>query len=188
MNDPILHLGLDIATKRDTCAVVGLVHDYDKDIFYQYGHKIWHPPVNIAEDVEPWLFEILEKERVAHLLYDPYQAVTTIQRLEAAGYGAKLVEVNQLTEMTRAANALHSVCTEGRIVMYSDPEVKAQFSWASAQHTERGWRIVKSKQSRQIDVVVALAMSLLGATGEIGYAMHQSYEPDIHSRSAMDLL
>ena len=187
MNDAILHMGLDVATKRDTCAVAALCHDYVKDQFYLFGHKIWTPPVNIAEDVEPWLFKTLEKFRVASLQYDPFQAVTTIQRLTAAGYGSKLVEINQLTEMTKAANILHSVCQEGRLILYDDPEVRAQFSWANAEHTERGWRIVKKKQSRPIDVVVAVAMALLGATGETGYALHRAYEPDKHGRSAMDL-
>jgi len=181
--DPILYFGLDIATKRDTCALVGVYQDYETENFHLWGHKVWEPPVNLITDVEPMLHYILTQHRVASLLFDPFQAYAITQRLETEGYGAKLVDVNQMSQMTQAANLLHEVMTEGRLHLYDHTEVQSHFSWANAKQTERGWRIVKMKQTRPIDFVVALAMALMGCVNETGHAIHKSLSADRHMRS-----
>ena len=181
-DDPVLYFGLDIATKRDTCALVGVYQNYDTETVQLWGHKIWEPPVNLVTDVEPMLHYILTKQRVASLLFDPFQAYAITQRLETEGYGSKLVDVNQMSQMPQAANLLHEMLTEERLHLYDHPEVKSHFSWANAKQTERGWRIVKMKQTRPIDFVVALAMALMGCINETGHAIHKSLSSDRHMR------
>ena len=186
-DDPILYIGLDIGVKRDTTGLACLYQDYDTGQIHLWGHRIFVPPVNIEKQVEPVLLSIFEKQRVAALMFDPYMMATTAQRLKEKGYESRLQEVNQLTHMTEACNTLHSCMTEERLTLYPDADIRAQFSVAAAKHTERGWRIIKQKQSRPIDIVVAIAMALLGVTQETGQALHPSFNVAQHTRSAWSL-
>jgi len=187
VKDPLLYIGVDIAVKRDNAAVVAIYQDYEQSLFYLWGHRIFKPPVNLVVDVEPHLLNLLTNHRVAGMIYDPYQFETTRQRLHEAGFGHKLIECNQQTQMVQAANTLHTHLTQGTLKMYQDPDIHSNFSWCAAQQTERGWRIVKQKQSKQIDFVVALAMALMLATGETGHAYHPSINENTHGRSVMVL-
>ena len=185
--DPIIYLGLDIAVKRDTCALVGVIPLNGYSNFAVHGHCVWKPPVNLSQDVAPVVDTLLRSNRVAALYYDPYQAATLVQQFAADGYGPKLVEVNQGAPMIGAANTLHALLTENRLSIYDDPELEAYFSWAVAKNTERGWRIVKKNQSKPIDFVISLAMALQGATLEAGYEAHPSWDSTTHVRSAFAL-
>ncbi len=186
-SDPLLYLGVDIAIKRDTCAVVALYHDYDHHRFCLWGHLIFKPPVNMITQVEPALLDLLGNHRVAALAYDPYQFATTQQMLVEKGYGHQLMEINQQTMMTQAANTLHTHLNQGTLKLYNDADVYSHFSWCAAQQTERGWRIVKQKQSKQIDFVVALAMALMVATGETGHTLHPALSAPEQGRSVLAL-
>ena len=186
-DDPILYIGVDIGIKRDTSAVTAIYPDYDDSYFGLWGHRIFLPPVNMVKDVEPCLFNLLENQRVAAVMFDPYQMATTQQKLEEAGFGSKLIEVNQSTEMRLAANILHSHMTEGSFMLYKDSELRAHFSWCHAEHGERGWHIKKKRQTQPIDGVVSIAMALMGATGEIGHAQHPGFETTVHAKSILSL-
>ena len=120
--DPIVFLGLDVATKRDTCALVGVTPDEKFDEFLVWGARIWEPPVNLVTQVYPVIKYIFETFAVAGLWFDPYQAVTLTQQLRADGHGHRLIEVNQQTQMTSAANTMHSVLTENRLDIGEDPK------------------------------------------------------------------
>lgn len=185
--DPILYVGLDIGIRLGTTGIAALYQDEQTHQVKLWGHRIFSPPVNIGKQVEPILFRLFDTQRVAALLYDPMQAASTEQRLREAGFGAHLIEVNQLTRMTQACNTLHEALNTQRLVLYPDAEVRAQFSWAAAKQTERGWRIIKQRQSRPIDIVVAIAMALLGVTEEVGHALHPSFSSYQHARSAWSL-
>ena len=181
--DPVLFLGLDVATKRDTCALVGVTPDDNFETYMHWGHRIWQPPVDLVTQVEPVLDHIFRNFRVAGLWYDPYQAITLAQRLKAKGHGYKLNEVNQQTEMTKAGNTLHSLLTESRLTMIPDDEVRAHLGWASAKQTERGWRIIKLVQTKPIDFTVALAMACMGANSEHGHGTYPAWSANRHVRS-----
>jgi len=187
LDDAVLHVGVDIAVKRDTAAVAA-VAKHPKHLMYAlWGHRIYTPPVNIHQTVVLCLERLLTEHRVAQILYDPYQFTSEAQRLAEKGYERLLKEVNQQSEMVSYANTLDTHLRQGTLLMYSDQEVRSHFSWAAAQETERGWRIVKRKQSRQIDVVVAIAMALAGATLDMGYMMYPSYKDQVHKRSFLYL-
>ena len=182
--DPIVFLGLDVATKRDTCALVGVTPDEKFDEFMLWGARIWEPPVNLVTQVYPVIVHLFENYPVAGLWYDPYQAVTLSQQLRADGHAHRLVEVNQQTQMTSAANTMHSVLTEGRLDLPEEPkDIRSHFSYASAKQTERGWRIIKLVQTRKIDAVVALAMALYGATEEAGHGTFPAWQSSMHARN-----
>lgn len=181
--DPVLYLGLDVATKRDTCALVAVTPDEKFEHYIVWGYRIWQPPVDLVKQVEPVLDRLFETQPVVGLWYDPYQAITLAQRLRANGHGHRLIEVNQGTQMTSAANTLHAMLTEDRLTLPDDDELRAHFSWASAKQTERGWRIIKLVQTKKIDVVIALAMALMGATSESGHGTYPAWSSRTHVRS-----
>ena len=181
--DPVLYLGLDVAVKRDTCALVAVTPDESYDTYAIWGCAIWEPPVDLVRQVEPVMEHLFTHYPVAGLWYDPYQAVTMAQRLKSKGHGHRLIEVNQQTQMTQAANTLHSVMTENRLTMTNDPVLRSHFSAAAAKKTERGWRIIKLTQTKQIDGVVATAMALLGATAESGHGTYSAWSSQLHIRT-----
>ncbi len=181
--DPVLYLGLDVATKRDTCALTAVTPDDDFESYVHWGHRIWQPPVNLVTQVLPVLVELFTNHRVAGLWYDPYQAVTLAQQLKVLGHGYKLFEVNQQTQMTQAGNTFHSLLTESRLTLIPDDEVRAQISWASAKQTERGWRIIKLVQTKPIDFVVSMAMAVMGAQQEHGQGSYPAWSATKHVRS-----
>lgn len=183
INDPMLYIGVDIAVKRDNAAVVAVYNHYDSGTFRLWGHRLFKPPVNLATQVEPLLVDLLTRKRVAGVIFDPYQFESTRQRLHEAGFGHKLIECNQQTQMVQAANTLHTHLNQGTLKLYRDADIHSNFSWCAAQQTERGWRIVKQKQSKQIDFVVALAMALMLASGETGHTFHPSLNDNTHGRS-----
>ncbi len=188
MDDPLLYIGVDIAIKRDTAAVVAVYNDYDNRQFCLWGHKIFKPPVNMVLQVEPLLLDLLKNQRVGSMGYDPYQFATTQQKLIEAGHGHKLVEINQQTLMVPAANTLHSHLSDpGSLKLYTDPDPHSHFSWCAAEHTERGWRIVKRHQAKPVDFVVALAMALMVATGETGHTLHPALGNVDQGRSVLVL-
>jgi len=183
IEDPILHIGVDIATKRDTSAVAAVYKHPFRNQYHLWGCKIFTPPVNIHKTVVELLIKLLETERIAQIQYDPYQFASEAQRLADAGYDRLVREVNQQTEMVEFANTLDAHIKNGTLLLYNDPILRSHFSWAAAQNTERGWRIIKRRQSRQIDAVVAIAMALSGATADVGYLNHPVYNEEDHSRS-----
>lgn len=184
--DPVLYLGLDLAVKRDSTALTGYFR-MDDSTFGCFGIAIWPAPVDIINQVEPALFDVLATYRVAALLYDPYQFATTEQRLIEEGYKDILVEVNQQSMMLPCSNTLHAHIHDGSVLFPKDPALRTHFASANAIHTERGWRIVKMKQSKQIDGVIASAMSLWGVTQEVGHTWHPAWDHNKHIRTLMSL-
>jgi phage terminase large subunit-like protein len=184
--DPVLYLGLDLAVKRDSSALSAW-YKIDDNLLGLWGSAIWPAPVDLINQVEPALFWVLEHHRVAALLYDPYQFATIEQRLIEKGYQDLLVEVNQQTMMLPCSNTLHSHIYNRTVVFPKDAVLRAHYASANARHGERGWRIIKSKQSRQIDGVVADAMGLWGATQEVGHTWHPSFDARTHVRTLMSL-
>lgn len=187
MEDAVIHLGVDIAVKRDSAAIAAVCKHPDSLVYALWGHKIYKPPVNIHTTVVVCLEKLLQERRVAQIMYDPYQFQSEAQRLADKGYDRLLKEVNQQTEMVAYANTLDTHLKQGTLMLYHDVEIRSHFSWAAAQETERGWRIVKRKQSRQIDAVVAIAMALAGATADLSHVVHPSYNETVHHRSMLFL-
>lgn len=173
--DPLLYTAIDVGIKRDTTAVASV---YPTEIDGKRHYVLWscavfEAPVNMLTQVHPYLEKVLQK-RVVVLGFDPYQMATTQQWLVERGHQHILREINQQSEMIMAANTLHSHCWDGTFIMPQDGLVRSHFISCAAEHKERGWRIVKQKQSKQIDAVVATAMALMLATEETGHRYHPS--------------
>lgn len=183
MNDPILFIGVDIGIRRDSSAVSVVYKEHG--IYKEWGHKISTPTkkrdVNVHKDISNALLWICREQRVAGIWYDPYQFISESQRMTESGFGRYLFEVNQQTEMPAFSNILETCITEGTLWLIRDQETKNHFLWCTARETERGWRMVKRKQTKPIDYVVALGMALYGASTSDGELYHPSYDERKHS-------
>jgi phage terminase large subunit-like protein len=75
-------------------------------------------------------------------------------------HGLALVEWPQSeARMTICSERLHGLVIEQRLRHPGDPELDRHVANAVAKPTPRGWRLVKSADSAQIDGVIALAMA-----------------------------
>jgi phage terminase large subunit-like protein len=185
-DDPIIYMGLDLAVKRDSSALAGIYRNKDGDLCLE-DCLIWPAPVDIVNQVEPAIFNILRDYRVGAFLYDPYQFATTEQGLIERGFKDLLHEINQQSQMIACTNTLHSECLNTNLKMPHHPDLRAHFAAASAQHTERGMRMIKLKQSRQIDGCVAVAMALWGCVQEVGHTWHPSWDAEEHRRTLFSI-
>lgn len=192
-NDPPLFVGVDIAYSRDTLAVAAVCRHPESKGYCLWGHRIWKPEpkkgiqIQINKTIVPMLRWLLENKRVAQILFDPYQFKSEAQRMAEDGYGRVLREVNQQSESVLFTNTLHDHIENGTFFAYNDAELRSHFSWAAGKQTERGWRLVKLKQARPIDGVVATAMALMGATVDLGHTKLPSYREEKHSPSLLGM-
>ena len=186
MISPLLYLGIDIAYRRDTAAVAIVYLDAETSRYCLWDHRIWQPPVHIP-DVTEAVLRVLRGYRVAGVLFDPFQYVGESQRLAKEGYGRILVEVNQSSEMVEVGNNLHTHMQRSDFYLYNNDEILSQFSWCAARATERGYRIVKSQQSKPVDIVVAIAMALWGATRDVAGIAQPAYDDEAHAVALEDM-
>lgn len=185
MNDPVIYLGLDIATERDTAALAGVYYHEDK--MRLWGHRIWEPPVNIPNQVLPTLRHMLTTHRIGCLAFDPFQFISESQRLANEGYEHLLRKVNQSSENVAFSNVLHEHMRSKTYVQYTDRIRRNHYSWAVARAGERGFSIKKSRQTKHIDVVIAEAMAIYACAEDMQNHHHPSYRDDTHSRSILAL-
>lgn len=181
--NPILHLGIDIGYRRDSSAVVGTYRDLERHKYGLFCHKIWTPPVHIP-DVTEYVTRILENERVGGVWFDPMQYAAETQRLKTAGYGHLMREVTQSGNfMVGIATNLHTLIQRRDFEMYTDGALRAHFLHCAVKMTESGPRIIKLQQTKQIDAVIATAMSLWGASQDMGYVSHPALSEERHTMS-----
>ena len=176
MNQPLLYTAIDVGLKRDTTAVASIAPmDIEgKNHFVLWGCAVFEPPVNMITQIQPYLLRVLKNNRIVSLGYDYYQFATTHQWLIEEGYGSICQEIPQTGPMIKAANTLHAHCWDGTFLMPKDGKVRNHFISCRATNTERGWRIIKQKQSKVIDAAIATAMALMMATDEEGHIQHPS--------------
>ena len=173
VDDPLLYTAIDVGIKRDSTAITS-VYPYAQKRYVMWACAVCEAPVNMIRQVHPYLEKLLKTRRVMRLGFDPYQMATTHQWLIEQGWEHLCEEINQSSQMILAANTLHSHCWDRTFIMPLDGKVRSHFIACAAEHKERGWRIVKQKQSKQIDATVATAMALMLATQERGHIWHPS--------------
>jgi phage terminase large subunit-like protein len=181
--DPVLYVGIDVAYRRDTSAISAVYYDSRIDKYCLWGHTIFRPPVNISQQVTGATVKMLENHRIGKVLYDPYQFVSEAQRLEDQGYERLMEECNQMTENVQFANLLQQTFVDGNFLTYADPERRAHYMWCVTVATERGFRITKKNQSRQIDVVISDAMALYGCVRDRTTHHYPDYDEVSHGTS-----
>jgi hypothetical protein len=192
MNSPLLHLGLDIGIRRDTTALTAVYFNPDWQAYCLWGHMCWeankdaegHNKDVIIQEATDKIVSLCENANVVALWYDEYQYISEAQRIRKAGFGRILKPVNQQGENTAFSNCLKGHLDDGDFLMYKDTQVLNHFKNTSVEVGERGWRIVKRKQTRPIDLTVSIAMALYGCAQSKDY-QRSTYSENKHTRSLM---
>ncbi len=154
---------VDIGTKSDTSAVVAVAKKDNRIVLA--AHRKWTPsaddPIDI-EEVEKFLLELKDRFDVIEVRYDTYQFHRSGMSL--AKEGLNMVEFPQtVANLTEMGQNLFDLIKGKNLRLYADSDMRAHAQNARAQETPRGFRIVKGKSTKKIDLMIALAMAALGA-------------------------
>ncbi len=162
--DVELFVGVDVATKHDSSAVVAVRRVEDKLTLAR--HRIWRPspddPLDIERTVEAYLRELHRDYRVKEILVDPFQMARSIQTLKAAGLPIR--EFPQTVEhCTQMGSGLYELFKDKNLRLYAADDLRAHVLNAVVVESSRGWRLAKEKASKKIDGAVALSMACVAA-------------------------
>jgi len=161
-----LHItvGVDASIKHDSTAVVAVTKYGDEIVLVQ--HSKWQPskrePMDLERTVEAQIRELAKIFHSIRVFYDPFQfhrSATTLRRA-----GIKMIEFPQTQDrLTQASQNLYELIKWRRLKVYPDADLTEHIKNAVAKETARGFRIVKEKASKKIDLAIALAMASLMA-------------------------
>jgi phage terminase large subunit-like protein len=176
-----VYIGVDASVKHDSSAIVVTTWDAAAQQVRLVFHRVFQPtpddPLNFEETIEATLRDLHKRFNISKILFDPFQMVSSSQRLTQAGL--PIEEYPQsVPNLTAASQNLYELINSGGLVVYPDEAMRLAVSRAIAIETSRGWRIAKEKQSHKIDVVVALAMSALAAVrgqGTDSYSLYSGW-------------
>jgi phage terminase large subunit-like protein len=164
-------LGLDAATKDDTCAVAGVGYDKPIKRYEQVYFKLFRPepgkPVSLTTTVLPLLIKLHKTNRIKAVYYDPFQlaAISELCRKE----GINMVEFPQMS-LREASDTFFYECVKGKnIAHYGDKDLKEHVTNAVAivKPDRDTVRLDKKNSRRKIDGAVATSMALYGAKEEL---------------------
>lgn len=169
--DLAVWVGVDASVKRDSTAIVACSFDLEAQRVRLIWHKIFQPspdePLDFEATVERSLLDLGERFSVREVRFDPYQMISSAQRLLQRGL--PMVEFPQtVPNLTVASSNLYDLIKGRNLAAYPDADIRLSVSHAVALETPRGWRIAKEKAGHKIDVVVALAQAALGAVQQTG--------------------
>ena len=156
-----LVVGIDLAVKHDTSAVVSVVTSANDGSVLGLGpYRIFRPrPTVDLQAIEEYLIELFGKYWIASAVADPYQAALLMQRM--LGQGLTIDEYPQTVgRMTEAGNTLFDLIRQRRLVVYpGTDDLRKHVLACTAKETERGIRLIKTTAGRKIDAAIALAMA-----------------------------
>jgi phage terminase large subunit-like protein len=165
ITDKPVCLGIDIGLKHDASAVtvVGAVDDATLGLF---DHAIWAPRPGQVLDLEKTVEAVLEvfskTYKIRRCYYDPFQFARSAATLRKKGL--PMFEYPQtVANLCAMTSALSGVLTSAKLVLYADRDIRQHLLNAQIKEHERGWRLVKGRQSGKIDLAVSLAMAVQAA-------------------------
>jgi phage terminase large subunit-like protein len=146
-----LFLGVDVGGERSGTALAACTPDGRVKAW------IWQGDAAVLE-LAAELRRLHGRHRLLAVAFDPWRFQTEAGRLEREGL--PMVKFPQSAEgMTLASERLYASIVQGDLVHDGDPELAKHIAGATAKSTPRGWRLVRSKRSKQIDAAIALAMA-----------------------------
>jgi phage terminase large subunit-like protein len=158
-------IGVDASVKRDSTALVGCSYDQKAKVVRLVAHRVFVPSASEPIDfelVENTLLDWAKRFRVRKIYFDPFQFVSTAQRLEKAHIAIEPY-AQTVANLTAATQNLYDLLQSRSIVLYPSTEMRLAISRAIIVESARGWRLDKLKQHHHIDIVVALSMAALAA-------------------------
>lgn len=157
--------GIDIGLKHDTSAVV-IVGKINKETLAVVDHKIFVPTggrtLDLERTVEAAMLRFAGKYKIKVAFYDPYQFARSARTLQNAGLNMQ--EYPQTNANCVAmSETLSGLLNNQSLMLYADQELRQHLLNSQARETPRGWRIIKKRQSKKIDLAVALAIACQAA-------------------------
>jgi phage terminase large subunit-like protein len=162
-----LYLGVDLAVKSDTAALVGVAWERQTGRLILATHRVWRPtkkePVQLA-DVEQHILDLKKRHRIARLYADPFQAMQMLQSLTRKLGESVVCEYPQtVANTTVMGEELFNLIKGKNLVAYPDSDIRTHVLNCTGVETARGFRLAKEKASRKIDLCVALSMACCAA-------------------------
>jgi phage terminase large subunit-like protein len=155
------YMGVDVASKRDSTAIVAVQFDDDDRLLVkQRIIKPENEPNFNISDVRGYVAQEARKlMNVKEIAYDPHSFRESGDILQDEGWPA--VEFPQhANRMAPASETLYELITEGRLVHDGNWDAREQLLATVIAPTDRGgYRISKRKSLERIDFTVALAMA-----------------------------
>jgi phage terminase large subunit-like protein len=152
-------LGVDIALKRDTSAVVAV---QQRDEGYHAQCRIWAPAPGTPVDTTVIMQHIREMDAtydVRAVSFDPRFFDVPAKYLEDEGL--PMVEIPQSVErMTVAIGGLYEAIMAGRLTHDADELFAQHILNAVPRFNDRGFTLTKSRSRGHIDAAIALALAL----------------------------
>jgi len=170
---------IDASVSGDSTAIVALYRDNDKVVLVR--DKIIIPskenPINFETQIENYVIKLAREFSLQLLLYDPYQMVSTAQRLEKKGIRTK--PFNQTVEnLTKMAGNIYDLIKYKNLVIYAGADdLRSHALNAVSLETVRGYRISKDLSSKKIDGFIALSMAAMAAVERWRW-LEDSKEPE----------
>jgi phage terminase large subunit-like protein len=159
-----ISVGVDIGTRHDCSAVVGVYYDSNRNKVGLAFHRIWQPTAgedfDLEETVEKFIIDMAATFKIVSIVYDPTQFHRSMVTLKKKAR-LNLKEFPQTaTNMTYASQNLYDLIRNKAIEVYSADDLRSHLASARAEDKGRGFRIVKDKHSTgKIDGAIALAMA-----------------------------
>ena len=155
-------VGVDMALKRDTTAVVLVQHVEGKLVARA---KIWLPEGGVLDvsAVESYLREVAQQFDIQEIAFDPAFFQRTAEALAEDGF--PMVEFPQSPQrMVPACGNLYELIVNQKLAHDGNPLFSDQVLSAAQRMKDNGWTLSKGKSKRKIDAVIALAMASDRAT------------------------
>lgn len=96
--------------------------------------------------VEQKIYEIGERQVVKEVVYDPWRFQRSAEHLEAQGFLCIEYPMTNY-RLAPASQRLFDEVVAKNVAHNGDPVLAAHISGSVAKETDRGWRIVKSKET-----------------------------------------
>ena len=167
-----IYLGVDIALRHDTSAVVWASVLEDGRIALRChtwaanekatAHQFVPGGQIRLELVEEFIRTLARDYRVREVAYDPQFFARSAQQLADERF--TMVEFIQASApMAAACQGFYQACLEGALTHDNDPVLNAHIEATAVDKTERGWKIRKLKSSEHIDASVAAVLAVARA-------------------------
>jgi len=177
-------IGVDASVKRDSTALVAVTINADTGVVRLVAHCVFTPtpgdPIDFEATVEWQLLEWSRRYIIRKVLFDPFQMVSSAQRLAKAQI--PIEEFPQtVPNLTAATTNLYDLIQSRQIALYPDAAMRLAVSRAIIVESSRGWRLDKLKQAHKIDVIAALSTAALAAVrgrDEYSYSLFSGWLDD----------
>jgi phage terminase large subunit-like protein len=189
-----LWVAIDASWKHDATAIIACTRSQNSEQVRIAFHKVFRPPpsepLDFERTIEATILDLARRFQLYKVRFDPNQMVATSQRLQRAGIPVEEFPQSPANLNAATSNLLQLIRTR-HLIAYPSSELRDAISRATVKETTQGVRLVKTKSSDKIDVVVALSMAALatveGRDDKAAYYLHhldRAFGPDTESRAA----